>query len=65
MLPAGLDALLILQDRDARRSQLEKTLALAPRERVAVEARIVEHRAAIDAAKRNSKPRSAPSRSRS
>lgn len=52
MLPERLQALLILQDRDQRRVQLEKALVQVPRERATVEARIVAHKAAIDAAKR-------------
>ena len=52
MLPERLQALLILQDRDQRRVQLEKALAQVPRERTSVEARIVAHKAAIEAARR-------------
>lgn len=52
MLPQALQALLILQDRDTRRSQLEKALAQVPRERAATEARIAAHRAAVEAARR-------------
>jgi len=52
MLPDALQALLILQDRDTRRSQLEKVLAQIPRERATSEKRIATHRAGIDAAKK-------------
>jgi len=52
MVPERLQALLILQDRDQRRVQLEKALAFLPRERSAVEARIVAHKAAIEAARK-------------
>lgn len=52
MLPERLRALLILQDRDQRRVQLEKALAQVPRDRATVEARIVAHKASIDATKR-------------
>jgi uncharacterized protein len=52
MLPDGLQALLILQERDTRRSQLEKILAQIPRERATCDARIASHRAGIDAAKK-------------
>ena len=52
MLPERLQALLILQDRDQRRVQLEKALAQVPRERAAGEARIAAHRQAIEGAKR-------------
>lgn len=52
MLPDGLQALLILQERDTRRSQLEKVLAQIPRERATSEKRIITHRAGIDAAKK-------------
>lgn len=52
MLPDGLQALLILQERDTRRSQLEKILAQIPREQAAGEAKIAAHRAGIEAAKR-------------
>ncbi|HEX9782223.1 MAG TPA: C4-type zinc ribbon domain-containing protein [Opitutaceae bacterium] len=52
MLPDGLQALMVLQDRDLKKSQLDKVLAGIPRERAAVEARIATHRAAIDAAKK-------------
>jgi uncharacterized protein len=52
MLPERLQALLVLQDRDQRRVQLEKALVQVPRERAVVEARIVAHKAAIEASKR-------------
>lgn len=51
MLP-GLEALLILQERDTRRVQLEKILAQIPRERAASESRIAAHRAGIEAARK-------------
>jgi hypothetical protein len=51
MLPDTLRALLVLQERDQRRVQLEKALAQGPRERVAVEARIAGHEKAVEAAK--------------
>lgn len=51
MLHEALQTLLILQDRDTRRVQLEKILAHIPLERVGIERRIVTHRAAIEAAK--------------
>lgn len=43
---------MVLQDRDLKKSQLEKVLASIPRERVAIEARIQTHRAGIEAAKK-------------
>jgi uncharacterized protein len=52
MLPDALQALLILQERDMRRVQLEKILAQIPRERATCEAKIASHRAGIDAAKK-------------
>lgn len=52
MLPEGLQALLILQERDTRRTQLEKILAQIPRERATGENRIQTHRAGIEAAKK-------------
>ncbi len=52
MLPEGLRALLILQERDTRRSQLEKILAQIPREQVTCEAHISTHRTGIDAARK-------------
>lgn len=52
MLSERLQALLILQERDTRRAQLEKILTQIPRERVAIEARIAAHRAGIEAARR-------------
>jgi predicted nucleic acid-binding Zn-ribbon protein len=52
MLPDGLQALLVLQERDSRKSQLDKVLAAVPRDRLAVEARIAAHKAGIDAAKK-------------
>ncbi|MBE2213852.1 MAG: hypothetical protein IAE82_08270 [Opitutaceae bacterium] len=52
MLPERLQALLILQDRDQRRVQLEKALTQVPRERATVESRIAAHKTAIDAAKK-------------
>jgi len=52
MLPERLQALLILQDRDQRRGQLEKALTQVPRERATVEARIAAHKLAIEAAKK-------------
>jgi len=52
MLPDGLQALLILQERDTRRLQLEKILAQIPRERVSGEAKIAAHRAGIESAKK-------------
>lgn len=51
MLPNGLQELMILQDRDSRRLQLEKVLAQIPRERASVEARIAGDRAAVEMAK--------------
>ncbi len=53
MLPERLQALLILQDRDQRRVQLEKALAQIPRDRAAAEARIAAHKAEIEAGKRS------------
>jgi uncharacterized protein len=52
MLPDALQALLILQERDTRRLQLEKILAQIPRERAGGEAKIAVHRAAIEAARK-------------
>jgi len=52
MLPERLQALLILQDRDQRRVQLEKAVAQVPRDRATVEGRIEAHKAAIEASKR-------------
>lgn len=52
MLPEGLQALLILQERDTRRLQLEKILAQIPRDRISIDGKIVAHRAAIEAAKK-------------
>lgn len=53
MLPERLQALLILQDRDQRRVQLEKAVAQVPRDRATVEGRIEAHKAALEAAKRS------------
>ncbi|MGH8021206.1 MAG: zinc ribbon domain-containing protein [Opitutaceae bacterium] len=52
MLPDGLQALMVLQDRDLKKSQLEKVLAGIPRERAAVETRVASHREAIETAKK-------------
>ena len=52
MLPERLQALLILQDRDQRRVQLEKAVAQVPRDRATVEGRIEAHKASIEASKR-------------
>jgi len=52
MLPDALQALLVLQDRDIRRLQLEKVLAHIPHERAAVEKRIEGYRAGIAAARK-------------
>lgn len=52
MLPDGLQALLILQERDTRRLQLEKILVQIPRERAGGDAKIAVHRAGIEAAKK-------------
>jgi hypothetical protein len=52
MLPDGLQELMVLQDRDAKKSQLEKILFAVPRERSVVEARIAAHREGIEAARR-------------
>lgn len=52
MLPDALQALLILQERDTRRSQLEKILAQIPRERASCEAKIASHRSGIEASRK-------------
>lgn len=52
MLHQALQTILILQDRDTRRVQLEKVLAHIPQERAGVERRIAAHRAGIEAAKK-------------
>ncbi len=52
MLPDGLQGLLILQERDTRKAQLQKILAQVPRDRAGVEARIAAHRSAIEAARK-------------
>lgn len=51
MLPPLLTALLILQDRDRHRRELETQLQATPREVATVEARIAAEKAAIDAAR--------------
>jgi uncharacterized protein len=53
MLPDTLRALLVLQERDQRRVQLEKALAQMPRERLAVDARIAAQKQSIEAAKQS------------
>jgi len=52
MLPEALQTLLILQDRDTRRVQLEKVLAHIPQERVGIDRRITAHHASIEEAKK-------------
>jgi len=53
MLHEALQTLLILQDRDTRRVQLEKVLAHIPVERAGIERRIAAHRGSIEAAKKS------------
>jgi hypothetical protein len=53
MLPESLKALLVLQERDQRRTQFEKILAQMPRERAAIDARILQLKASIEAAKKS------------